>query len=389
MNTLNETNYQDLPLEVLNVDIHNTALFMFLSMLKCSVMGNYKLRENAYVARESVHQETKYCDAVWYNPKDEWDQLLIEVKTRKVGNHEVGYIDRIIKDVMSKIRKLLDLGQGNYVVPIIIYKKEHRSLNKLWNADMMIMSGNRGGHHDSIILPISEWYSILANVHDIDDLMLTLLEVNEQTPSSGHFSENWGTKECEEAVDEYLAMKYSEEEEQEEQEEQEEEEQEEQEEEEQEEDSRSWGSRSWGSRPLEERRFSLAAIGYMVIHYCVKTKDQLITIKGITEQVKATFHQGLHQKLKHPSWWKESLPKMIRDDLIKMVVVNDLDAFEVTKDNIIKDENSRTFFNFKIEDYQLLIDSKQMSEEELECLKIPLSQYELIRVEDEGLNDSE
>ena len=336
MNTLNETNYQDLPLEVLNVDIHNTALFMFLSMLKCSVMGNYKLRENAYVSRESVYQETKYCDAVWYNPKDEWDQLLIEVKTRKVGSHEVGYIDRIIKDVMSKISKLLDLGQGNYVVPIIIYKKEHRSLNKLWNADMMIMSGNRNGHHDSTVLPISEWYSILANVHDIDDLMLTLLEVNEQ------------------------------------------------EEEEQEEDSR-----SWGSRPSEERRFSLAAIGYMVIHYCVKTKDQLITIKGITEQVKATFHQGLHQSLKHPSWWKESLPKMIRDDLIKMVVVNDLDAFEVTKDNIIKDENSRTFFNFKIEDYQLLIESKQMSDEELECLKIPSSQYELIRVEDEGLNDSE
>ena len=377
MNTLNETNYQDLPQEVLNVDVHNMGLFMFLSMLKCSGMGNYKLRENAYVARESVRAETIYFDASWYNPRDSQDSLFVEMKTRKIGDHEVRYENRIIEDVMDKIDNLLSVrDECRYIVPIIIYKKEHRSFNRLWEADILMMWGDERRHVIGPLLPIKKWHSIIAKAHDVQELMSILDKVY-----------NCWQQEQEQ---EQIALELeSVEKQDEEKQEEEQDEEEEEEEEEQEEDSRSWGSRSWGSRPLEERRFSLAAIGYMVIHYCVKTKDQLITIKGITEQVKATFHQGLHQSLKHPSWWKESLPKMIRDDLIKMVVVNDLDAFEVTKDNIIKDENSRTFFNFKIEDYQLLIESKQMSDEELECLKIPSSQYELIRVEDEGLNDSE
>jgi hypothetical protein len=369
MNTLNETNYQDLPLEVLNVDIHNSALFMFLSMLKCSVMGNYKLRENAYVARESVYQETKYFDAVWYNPKDEWDQLLIEMKTRKVGDHEVEYIDRIIKDVMSKIGGLLGLERvyiGSYVVPIIIYKKAHRSFDGLWNADMLMMWGNKEFHCNGPILSVKKWHSIIAKTHDIDDLMDTLDKVYHEEIHEEINDRN-----------EVLA----------------EEEQEEQEEQKEQEDNEVKGkSIGWGngSQPArEERRFSLTAIAYMVMHYLLKINDQLVTVEEISERVKRLSHPRIHKNLRHPSWWKESLPKMIRDDLIKMIAVNDLDTFEVTKDNIIKGENSRTFFNFKIEDYQLLIESKEMSDEELECLKIPLSQHELIREEVERLNDSE
>jgi len=353
MNTLSETDNQELPVEVLNVDVHNRALFMFLSMLKCSPMGNYKLRENAYVARESVHQETRYFDAVWYNPKDEWDQLLIEMKTRKVGEYEVGHVDRIIKDVMSKISGLLDLKQAPYVVPIVIYKKEHRSFNGLWGADMLMMWGGKNGHCNGSVFTLAQWSSILRQVHDVDDLMLTLAQIDQRQEAC----------ECEQDDISYSIQN------------------------EDQQINVKWGD---GSQPArEERRFSLAAIGYMVMHFLLKVSDQLVTVEEISERVKKLSHLPINKQLKRPSWWKESLPKMIRDDLIKMIAVNDLDAFEVTKDNIIKDETSRTFFNFKIEDYQLLIESKQMSDEELECLKIPSSQHELIREEGERLNDSE
>ena len=163
MNTLNDTNNQELPLEVLNVDVHNMGLFMFLSMLKCSAMGNYKLNENAYVSRESVHHETTYFDAAWYNPKDRQDSVFIEMKTRKIGDYEVRYERRIIDDVMDKIGNLLSVrDECRYIVPIIIYKKEHRSFNRLWEADILMMWGDQRGHVIGPMLPIKKWYSIIA-----------------------------------------------------------------------------------------------------------------------------------------------------------------------------------------------------------------------------------
>lgn len=180
---LSKEDNKDLPIEVINVDIHNKALFMFLSMLKCSKMGNYKLRDSAYIARESCYKETPFFDAVWVDPKENSDFLLIEVKTRMVGDYEVNYEDRIIKDVVSKTQGLInndmDIPTTGYkfIVPVFIYKKEHRAYNQLGYANLLVIWGDKNFYCVSAVNTIEYWAWFFSDQHDIDHLFFSLEEI--------------------------------------------------------------------------------------------------------------------------------------------------------------------------------------------------------------------
>jgi hypothetical protein len=365
MNTLNETNNQELPMEVLNVDVHNMGLFMFLSMLKCSAMGNYKLNENAYVARESIHHETTYFDAAWCNPKDSHDSLYIEMKTRKIGDYEVRYENRIIDDVMDKIGNLLSIrDECQYIVPIIIYKKEHRSFNRLWEADILMMWGRGGerGHVIGPLLPIKEWHSIIAKAHDVQELMSILDKVDdrwqqEQQEKQEEQEEQEQQEKQEEQEEQEQQEKQEEQEEQEQQEKQEEQEQQEkQEEQEQQQEEQEQNTNNGKLLKTKKRKV------YLKRHYLDALKkmnlDQLMTTEKLSKEVMFLIkngHLSEHRPLTWPSSWERVLPGLVKKRRIDLAVVNSEGGFKVNIDHLEHGHNYKLQFNFDIKNYEFLI----------------------------------
>lgn len=158
---------EDLEARARNNNIHNHFLFLFGSMLKRCALGNYYHHKECFVFREATDLERWYCDAVYYDKYS--SPLLIEAKTRLIKESQVHIEDSIKKDIFKELKD--DLFNHNFIVPVLMYTREHRDTWDFKDSKIMLYFGGPNKQVWSKAHTLEEWYECLKMSYSINDLL--------------------------------------------------------------------------------------------------------------------------------------------------------------------------------------------------------------------------
>ena len=162
-----ELSKEDLEARARNNNIHNHFLFLFGSMLKRCALGNYYHHKECFVFREATDLERWYCDAMYYDKYS--SPLLIEAKTRLIKTSQVHIEDSIKKDVFAELKD--NLFNHNFMVPVLMYTREHRDTWDFKNSKIMLYFGGPNKQVWSKTYTLEEWYECLKMSYSINDLL--------------------------------------------------------------------------------------------------------------------------------------------------------------------------------------------------------------------------